>query len=82
MLVVSILYMFCILKLKKDFRIRNCFSYKSPSPGQFNIKELGHPGGSVVEHLPLAQVMVLESWDGVLYWAPHREPASPSVCLS
>ena len=34
-------------------------------------------GGSVVEHLPLAHVMILESWDGVPHWAPRREP----VCV-
>ena len=28
----------------------------------------GHLGGSVVEHLPLAQVMVLGSWDQVPHW--------------
>ena len=39
-------------------------------------------GGSVVEHLPLAQVVIPGSWDGVLHWAPHREPASPSACVS
>ena len=30
--------------------------------------------GSVVEHLPLGQVVILGSWDQVL-----REPASPSA---
>ena len=35
----------------------------------------------MVEHLPLAQVVILGSWDG-LHWAPHREPASPSACVS
>ena len=28
-----------------------------------NSLVLGHLGGSVVEHLPLAQVLILESWD-------------------
>ena len=37
---------------------------------------------SVVEHLPLAQGMILGSWDGVPHWAPHREPASPSAYVS
>ena len=31
-------------------------------------KKRGHLGGSVVEHLPLAQVMILGSWDQV----PHQ----------
>ena len=34
-------------------------------------------GGIVVEHLPLAQVVILGSWDQVPHQAPHREPASP-----
>ena len=39
-------------------------------------------GGSVVECLPLAWVVILGSWDRVLNRAPHREPISPSVCVS
>ena len=42
----------------------------------------GHPGGSVVERLPLAQVLILGSWDGVPHGAPCREPASPSAYVS
>ena len=46
----------------------------------------GHLGGSVVEHLPLAWVMIPGSWDQVWHCVPHREPASPSafiyLCLS
>ena len=46
-------------------------------------KELGqgHLGGSVVEHLPLAQVMIPGFWDQVPDRAPCMEPASPSACL-
>ena len=43
------------------------------------VKNDGHLGGSVIEHLPLAQIVILRSWDGVLHWAPHREPVSPSA---
>ena len=47
---------------------------------------LGCLGGSVVERLPSAQIMILGSWDQVLHRAPRKEPASPSayvsVCLS
>ena len=43
---------------------------------------VGHLGGSVVECLPLAQVMIPGSWDQVLHRAPHREPASPSAYVS
>ena len=42
----------------------------------------GHLGGSVVEHLPSAQVVILWSWDQVLRQAPHKEPASPSAYVS
>ena len=43
---------------------------------------LGRLGGSVFEHLPLAQVVIPGSWDGVPDWAPLREPASPSAYVS
>ena len=43
---------------------------------------MGCQGGSVVEHLPLAQIMTLGSRDRVPHWAPRREPASPSACVS
>ena len=39
---------------------------------------VGSLGGSVVECLLSAQVVISGSWDGVLHWAPHRKPASPS----
>ena len=39
----------------------------------------GHLGDSVVERLPLAQVMVLESQNQVLHQPPCRETASPSA---
>ena len=43
---------------------------------------LGRLGGSVVERLPLAQVMIPGSWDQVPHQAPCMETASPSVCVS
>ena len=43
---------------------------------------MGHLDGSVVKHLPLAQVVILGSWDRVLHQAPLEEPASPSPCVS
>ena len=39
-------------------------------------------GSSVVKHLPLAQGVILGSWDRVLHQAPSGEPASPSACVS
>ena len=45
------------------------------------MEESGFLGGSVVEHLPLAQGMILESRDQVPRQAPCMEPASPAVCL-
>ena len=42
----------------------------------------GHLGGSVIEHLPLAQVVIPGSWDQVPHRAPCMEPASPSAYVS
>ena len=42
----------------------------------------GAPGGSVLEHLFLAQVVILGSWDRVLHQVPCRESASPSAYIS
>ena len=39
-------------------------------------------GGLEVEHLPLAQGVILGSWDGVPHRASLREPASPSANIS
>ena len=36
----------------------------------------------MVEHLSLAQVVILGSWDRVPHQAPLREPASPSAYVS
>ena len=51
---------------------------------EIKTQEIGHLGGSVVEHLPLSQGMILELWDQVPHWAPCVEPASLPlpVCLS
>ena len=63
-----------VLQKKRDY----------PGATGFFIKggDEGHLGGSVVEHLPLAQVMIPRSWDRVLHQAAYREPASPSACVS
>ena len=49
---------------------------------KYQSNKQGHLGGSVVERLPLAQGLILESRD----WVPHRgpcmEPASPSAYVS
>ena len=45
-------------------------------------KRQGHLGCSVVECLPLAQVMILGFPDRVPHWAPCRKPASPSAYVS
>ena len=42
----------------------------------------GTLGGSVVEHLPLAQGLIPGSWDQVPQRAPHREPTSLSAYVS
>ena len=43
---------------------------------------LGHLGGSAVERLPLAQVVILRSWGRVLHQPLRRESASPSAYVS
>ena len=50
-------------------------------PGPQISHILGHLGGSVIERLPLAQVMIPESWDQIPYQAPQRKPASPSAYI-
>ena len=46
-----------------------------------NNRHSGSLGGSVIEHLPSAQV-VLDSQDPGPHRAPCRETASPSTCVS
>ena len=48
------------------------------------MKDLGRLSGSAVECLPLAQSVILESWDRVPHPASCKKPASPSayVCTS
>ena len=43
---------------------------------------MGRLGGSVVECLPSAQGVFLETRDRVPHQAPFMEPASPSACVS
>ena len=42
----------------------------------------GSLGGSTIECLPLAQGIILESWDRVPHWAPCVQLASPSAYVS
>ena len=42
----------------------------------------GALGSSVIERLPLAEGVILGSWDRVPHQAPFREPASPSAYVS
>ena len=48
-----------------------------------DLKQLieGHLDGSAVEHLPLAQVLIVIQ-DRVQHRAPCREPVSPSAYVS
>ena len=67
---------------------RECFNFRlfQKDPKLTNILKKttcwGHLGGSVIKPLPLAQVVILGSWDQVLHQALHKEPASPSVYVS
>ena len=47
-----------------------------------NFSKRDPVGGSVVEHLPLAQVVIPGFWDQIPHWPPCMEPASPSACVS
>ena len=49
---------------------------------QLDFPNWGNLGGSVVERLPLAQVVIPRSWDRVPPRAPLREPASPTAYIS
>ena len=66
-------------KLKKMTQVKNMDQLITNQ----NVQNEGHLG-SVVECLPLAQVMISGSQDQVLHHAPCREPVAPSayVCLS
>ena len=58
-------------------------SEKTPnSEGNIEKENQGPLDGSVVEHLPLAQGVIVESWDQVPQWAACMEPASPSANVS
>ena len=46
------------------------------------LSEMGHLGGSMVKCLPLAQAVILGSWDRVPHQASCMKPASPSACVS
>ena len=45
-------------------------------------KRPGRLGGSVVECLPLAQVLIVGALDRVPHPSPHEDPASPFACVS
>ena len=56
---------------------------------QKTSKVVGYLGGSVIEHLPSAQGMILGLWDRVPHWAPTGSLPLPlpmslllSLCLS
>ena len=49
---------------------------------EFKREMAGHLGGSGVERLPSAQVMIPGSWDWVPHRAPYRKCVSPSACVS
>ena len=48
----------------------------------FNLNLTGHLGGSIVERVPLAQLVIPGSWDRVPHPAPRRKPVSPSASVS
>ena len=72
---ISLMYIHTLME--NSYSISSLYSFKVNS---FKILDLvEHTGGSVVEHLPLAKVLILGSWDQVLHQAPYGELASPST---
>ena len=73
---------------KRKFLVFRKYTLKFSEIKEHNVSidlkdsEKGHLGGSAVEHLPLAQGVILGSWDRVPSRDPRREPASPSACVS
>uniref|UniRef100_A0A8C0KJQ0 Maestro heat like repeat family member 8 n=1 Tax=Canis lupus dingo TaxID=286419 RepID=A0A8C0KJQ0_CANLU len=67
------------LRTKGTDWIENVYSLMSKGDG-IGLKWFlrGRLGGSVVEHLPSAQDVILESWDPV----PHRAPCMDGACFS
>ena len=61
-------------------RTRHTWMHWAP-PVTFKRGGAGHWGGSAVECLPLAQVVIPGSQDQVPHRAPCVEPASPSACV-
>ena len=79
-------FVFCLL-----FLLNSSLSFYTPFlPMLFlglsvlitNCPHVGHLGGSVVKHLPLAQVMIPGFRDWVPHRAPWKESASPSAYVS
>ena len=73
------------MELKSELRAEAFYPKGSISQHLHDLLDCiteGHLGGSVVEHLPLVQVLILGSWDRIPYQAPCREPASPSASVS
>ena len=76
MMVSSNLFVFCISKISTMNTYCVCNQENGPLKGNGGLKveysdpmlvkdltSLAHLGGSVIEHLPLAQVMIPGSWD-------------------
>ena len=68
--------------MSSDSLIREPLSQPSFALSALKFLLLGHLDGSVVEHQPSAQGVILETPDRVPHWAPYMEPASPSACVS
>ena len=74
-------------KLREYYAKWNKFIWERQVPYDFTHVESknqnkGHLVGSLVEHLPLAQVMILGSWEQVPQQTPPKDPASPSAYVS
>ena len=71
------------LRGKSTFIVTLLFLLQSICSGSYqDIEQEGHLGGSAVEHLPLAQGVILDSQVRVPHQALCMQPASLSACVS
>ena len=70
--IAGIILLLALVAVLWKVRKFSCLNHRVP----------GRLGGSVVEGLPLAQVVIPGSRDGIPHRVPRREPASPSAYVS
>ena len=74
--------MLLLIILFDNLKISNPVSTRELITMGLMCPKMGRLGGSAVEHLPSAHVVILRSIDRVPHWAPCVEPATPSAFVS